>query len=133
MVNDVEDFVMHRSQVSCDLVSSVKLISRNNFNTHSGVCKIDNHTKYSMIKRGDKVRFYGYNARYGWNRLLTDVLDLISTVKAKIQVNTIIKKVYWIPAGNRIKYNDNESVEGENKLIPPRYQQGSYSLGSGCV
>ena len=58
LVDDVEDLVMHGSQVSLAHVSSVKLISRNNFNTNSGVIKIDNHTKYSIVKRDDKDRSF---------------------------------------------------------------------------
>ena len=56
---------MHESQVSCAIVSYVKLIDRNEFNTHSGVCKIDNHTKYSLIRRGDKDGFMDTIERHG--------------------------------------------------------------------
>ena len=44
LVDDVEDLVMHGSQVNVSRVSSVKLMSRNDFNTKSGIIKIDNHT-----------------------------------------------------------------------------------------
>ena len=44
LVDDVEDLVMHGSQVSLANVSSIKLKSINDYNTRSGVSKIDSHT-----------------------------------------------------------------------------------------
>ena len=79
----VKDLVMYGSQASLANVSSIKLVSINDYNTSSGVSKIDNHTKYSLVHRGDKHGLYGHNPHYGWNNLLPEILRLLSTVKVK--------------------------------------------------
>ena len=125
---------MHGSQVSLAHVSSVKLMSRNDFNTNSGVIKIDNHTKYSIVKRDDKDRsFYGYNPHYGWNKLSPDVLKLLSTVKVKKASLHFNIEIKLNVTGNVIESINNESLECEQIMIPPGYQQRSYDAESGCV
>ena len=51
LVDGVEDDVIHGSQDSSSLVSSVKLINRNEFNIHCGVYKINTHIKYYLVKK----------------------------------------------------------------------------------
>ena len=57
LVDDIVDLVIHGSKVSLANVSSIKLTSANDYNTRSGVSKIDNHIKYSLAKRGGKDEF----------------------------------------------------------------------------
>ena len=125
LVDDIEDLVMHGSQVSLANVSSVKLMSTNDFNTHSVVRKIDNHTKYSFAKRGDNGGFYGCNPCYGWNKVSLDALELLFTVKVKKADLHESTEILLNTARNRIKSIDNESVVGEQKMNPPSYQQKS--------
>ena len=60
-------------------------------------------------------------------------MALLSTVKAKKAIQHDNKEILMNAAGNRIKSNDNETVEAENKLIPSKYQQNSYPLESGYI
>ena len=102
--------------------------------THDmGFAKLITIQIYNLEKRGDKDKFYGYNPHHGWNKLSTDALDLISTAKIKKGKSTWYLGIILNVAGNRIKSNDNDSVEGENRMLPPRYQQSYYPLKSGCV
>ena len=81
LVDDVEYLVMHKSQVCLANISSIKLKSTNDYNTCAGVSKIDSHTKYSLVHKGGKHGFYTYNPHSGWNKLLCELLRLLSTVK----------------------------------------------------
>ena len=58
LVDDVEDLVMHGSQVSLADVSSIKLKRTTDYNTCSGVSKIYNHTTYSLAKKDSKDGCY---------------------------------------------------------------------------
>ena len=74
LVDDVVDLVMHGSQVSLANISSINVMSTNDYNTRSGVSKIDKPAKYSLAKRDGKDELYGYNAHYGWNKLSPEAL-----------------------------------------------------------
>ena len=51
LADDVEDLVMHRSQVNLANVYSIILKSTLDYN-------IDNHKKYSLVRKGVKHGFY---------------------------------------------------------------------------
>ena len=120
MIDDVEDVVMHGSQVSSSLVSSIKLYSINELNIHCEVYNIDNYTKYYLAKSGDTDVFYEYNLHYGWNKLSHDLLTMLSKTKVEEITLHLSKSVLLNAAGNRMKSNDNESKEGQYKSISPR-------------
>ena len=65
--------------------------------------------------------------------LSPEVLRLLYTVKVKkvdLHKNT---EILLNAAGKMIKSIDNESVEGDQKMIPPICQQIFYDVESGCV
>ena len=76
---------------------------------------------------------YGYNSYYGWNKLSPDILKLLSTInikKANIHSNL---EIILSATGDRMKSIDNEIEEDEQIMIPPGFQQRTYTLESGCV
>ena len=112
---------MHGSQVILASFSSINLKSTNDYITCSRVKKVDNHTIYSLAKRGGKYGCYGYNPHCGWNKLSPEVLILLYTVKVnKASLNSNIE-ILLNAAGNRNKSIYNERIESEHKMIQPNY------------
>ena len=84
-------------------------------------------------KNGDIDGFYRYNPHYGWNKLSHDILiQLPKTKVTEVGLNGN-KQVVLDQAGYMIQSNDDQSVQGNNKLIPTGYQQDFYLYDSGCV
>ena len=128
LVDDLEDFVINGSRAISSFVSSVNMLSINEFNIHSGICKIDNHIKYYLAKSADIDGFYGYHPHYGWNKLSHDILTLFSKTKVKEASLHKNKEILLNVAGYRMKSNDNEIVEGQKKLFPLRHQQNAHVM-----
>ena len=52
LVDDVDDLVMHGSQVNSTMASSIHLVAIPNLSMPCGVYSIEHNTKYSIAKRG---------------------------------------------------------------------------------